>query len=822
VETFWQDAVYALRLLRKQPGFAAVAVLTLALGIGANTAIFSVVDAVLLRPLPFPHPEQLVRVTADLRKVNLKDFGISINELFDYRDRTGIFDQISGVMPLNANLTEVYRPERVETLLVDANYFELLGVHAQLGRLFGPQDAQPGIAQVAVISDGLWRRRFGSDPAVIGKKCRIDNDAYTIIGVTPKSFRHPGRALQTEVEIWAPSGWIGPPFSPNPVRNQRLLPSAIGRLKPGITIADAQSRMDGLAETLKREFPNDYPVNADWAPRIVPLRDDLVGNVRAMLFVLLGSVGLVLLIACANVANLLLARSSSRQREIAIRTALGAGRWRVVRQLLTESVLLALVGGVIGLPLAAWGMELLVAFSPANLPRLGEISISLPALSFTFFVSVLTGIVFGLAPAWQSSQAELQNTLRESGRGAIGGLRGSRARSLLIVVEMGLALVLLVSATLLVRSFWLLQSVDPGFNPHNLLTAQLWLPQPNNVATGPYFQHARRVAFYKEVIRRITALPGVRSVGGTTNLPLAAPPALLRFTLEGESPESTEVNTAQSARITPGYFQVMGIPLIRGRDFAESDDEKTPLAMVVNQAFVRKYFSDQNPVGQRIRQGSQRNPGDWHVIIGVVGDVRTEGLEIEPKPQVYRSLYQVSILSMTLVMRGVSDPSSLNEAVRREVSAVDPDEPVFAIRTMEEIMATAVAQRRFAMFLLGLFALAATILSAIGIYGVMSYLVTQRTHEIGIRMALGAQRRDVLRLVVGQGMRLALLGIVLGLVAALAFARWMSALLFGVRPTDPVTLSAVVVLVAGVAFAACYVPARRATRVDPMVALRYE
>lgn len=485
--SFWQDTGYALRLLRKQPGFAAIAVFTLALGIGANTAIFSVVDGVLLRPLPFPHPEQLVRVTADLRKVNLHDFGLSFNELFDYRDRSGVFQEISGVMPLSANLTEVDRPERIEVLLVDATYFEVLGVQAQAGRVFTAQDYQPGSVPLAVISDGLWRRRFGGDPQVAGKKCQIDKDAYTIVGVAPAGFHHPGRGLQSDVEVWAPSGWVGPPFDPHPIRNLRLLPSAIGRLKPGITVTAAQTRLDSLAAALLQEYPNDYPLNAGWAPHLEPLQDHLIGNVRKTLYLLLAAVGLVLLIACANVANLLLAKASDRQREVAVRTALGAGRGRLVRQLLTESILLAVLGAALGVPLAAWGVQLLIAFSPANLPRLGDISVSLPVLGFTFGLSVLTGIIFGLAPAWQSSRVDLQNTLREYGRGTIGGRRGSRARNLLVVSEVGLALILLVAATLLVRSFWLLQNVDPGFNPHNLLTAQIWLPQPNNPEAGPYF-----------------------------------------------------------------------------------------------------------------------------------------------------------------------------------------------------------------------------------------------------------------------------------------------------------------------------------------------
>jgi putative ABC transport system permease protein len=493
-----------------------------------------------------------------------------------------------------------------------------------------------------------------------------------------------------------------------------------------------------------------------------------------------------------------------------------------VRQLLTESVLLALLGGVAALPAAAWGVKLLLSMMPANIPRLAVVSISPGVLAFTLGISLLTGVLFGLAPAWQSSRSELQTTLRETGRGTIGGRRGSRARNILVVAELAVALILLVSATLVVRSFWLLQNVDPGFNPHNLLTAQLWLPQPNNPETGPYFQHERRVAFYRDAIRRVSALPGVRAAAGVTNLPLTGARDQMRFTFEGEAPQSTEVHTAQSAFVSPGYFATMGIPLLRGRDFTESEDDGQPRAIVVNQAFVQKYYPDQNPVGQRIRSGSMRNPGIWHTIIGVAGNVRAEGLEIEPRPQVYRSVYQLSNFNLALVIRAAGNQAGLTEVLRAEVAAADPNEPVFGVRSMDQIMLTAVAQRRFAMLLLGLFALTATVLGGIGIYGVMSYLVTQRTHEMGIRMALGAQRRDVLRLVVGQGMRLALAGVAVGLLAAMALTRLMSDLLFGVKPTDPITIAAVIAIVAAVAFAACFVPARRASRVDPMVALRYE
>jgi putative ABC transport system permease protein len=816
-----QDLRYAVRLLLKMPGFTFVAVLTLALGIGANTAIFSVVHAVLLRPLPFEHPEQLVRVTGDLRQMGLPDAGISGLELFDFRERSGLFTQISGLYPINANITEVDEPERVEALLVDVNYFQLLGVNAQLGRVFQPEDYTPGISEIAVISNALWQRRYGGSADVLGKKFRLDNDMYTIVGVMPAGFRHPGRTIQTDVDVWAPAGWTGAPFN-NPPRGAYMLQGAIGRLKPGITVEQAQSRMNDLARELRKEYPNDYPEKAGWTPRVIGLHDDLVGNVRPALLMLLAAVGFVLLIACANVANLLLARASARRREIAIRRALGAGRLRLIRQLITESVLLALLGGVLGLLIAVWGVDLLVKFSPANIAQLGDINVSLSVLSFTLVVSLLTGVVFGLAPAIQASNPDLQETLKDAARSTTAGAQRNRMRGLLVISEFALALMLLIAATLLIRSFWRLQTVDPGFNGQQVLTARLWLPTPNQPETGPYFKHERRAQLFQQVLQRVASLPGVESVGGVSQLPLDGQTPSSTFSIEGRNSATDDLYSSQVILASSGYFSTLGIPLLKGRLFTDQDDQNAQRVVVINQTLAERFFPGEDPVGKRIKFRLGRTEPPWMTIIGIAHDVKTEGLDVENRPQMYLPVTQVSNLQFALVIRTNSDPGALTEAVRREVRAADPDLPVYGIRTMDEVMAKAVSQRRFTMVLLGVFAGIALLLSAVGIYGVMAYSVSQRTHEIGVRMALGAQPRDVLRMVIAQGLLLICTGMAVGLAAAFLLTRFLAGLLFNVSPRDPVTFAGVTLLLALVALLACYIPARRATKVDPMIALRYE
>ena len=827
--TILQDLRYALRTAWRDRAFSMIAVLTLALGIGANTALFTIVNAVVLAPLPFRSPDQLVRVTSDFTRQHVRDVGLSIPELFDLR-RAGLFEDIAGVWPVSANLTETDEPERVETALVDANYFAMLGIGAQLGRVFEAADAEPGITEVAVISDALWRRRFGADPRVLGRRIRIDNDMYSIIGVAAASFRHPGRGTETDVEVWAPAGWLASPFSPQPVRRAYVLQGGIGRLKAGIAPASAQQRLDALAERLRQQYPADYPAGAGWTFRVIPLHDDLVGDVRPALLTLLAAVGFVLLIACANVANLLLARSSVRQREIAIRRALGAGRGRLVRQLLTESVVLAIVGGMLGLLIAVWGVDGLVQVSPASLPRLQGVGVNGVVLVFTAGLSLMTGMLFGLVPAIQGSHADLHQVMQDAARSTSATGRATRLRSMLVVGEFALALVLLVGAALLVQSFWRLQRVDLGFNPASVLTARIWLPQPNLPETGPYFKHDARVSFYRRVLDRVAALPGVQAVGGVSSLPLSGSPGRTSFTIEGRSTDGGDVPTTEASLVTPGYFRALGVELVRGRLFDDHDDARAPAAVVVSESFARQFFAVEDAIGRRLLPGGrgrpngpqQPPPANWLTIIGIVRDVKSARVEAGPAPLLYRSVLQTSNLNLTLVVRTRTDPSMLAEPIRREVRAVDPNEPVFSVRTMDAVVASALAQRRFTMLLLALFAATALALSAIGIYGVMAYFVTQRTHEIGIRMALGASRRDVVTMVLGQGARLATAGVAVGLISALAITRAIATLLFGVSPRDPGTLVALAAALTAVALLACYVPARRATRVDPIRALRYE
>ena len=822
-----QDLRYAARAAWRDRGFSLVAVLTLALGIGANTALFTIVNAVLLEPLPFKQPEQLVRVTADFGGQKVVDAGLSTPELFDLQ-RSGLFDQIAGVWPVSANLTETDEPERVETALVDANYFAMLGVGAQLGRVFDESDRIPGITEVAVISDGIWKRRFGSDPHVLGKRIRIDNDMYSIIGVAPVSFRHPGRGTQTDVDVWAPAGWLASPFSPQPVRRAYLLQGGIGRLRSGVTPAAAQGRIDTLVDELRQAFPSDYPTAARWTLRVIPLHEDLVGNVRPALVTLLVAVGFVLLIACANVASLLLARSSARQREIAIRRAVGASRGRLVVQLLTESVMLASIGGIAGLFVALWGIDALVHLSPTDLPRLHAVGVNGAVLGFTAALSLATGVIFGLAPAIQGSNADLQQVLRESSPGSGIGTGVARLRAVLVVGEFALALVLLVGAALLIQSFWRLQGVELGFRPDAVLTARLWLPQPNDPKTGPYFTHDARVSFYRRVQEHVAALPGVQAVGGTSVLPLSGARGRISFAIEGRPADAGDTSAAEGTLATPDYFRALGIDLVRGRIFDDHDDASRPIAGVVSESFVRRYFPNEDPIGRRLFPGGRLpapnapTPRNAITIVGVVRDIKTGGLEVGAAPLLYRSVWQVSNLNLTLVVRAGGDPVQLSEAIRREVRAVDPNEPVFGVRTMNEVVAIALAQRRFTMLLLALFAATALALSAIGIYGVMAYFVTQRTHEIGIRMALGASRRTVLGMVLRQGAKLAAGGVVAGLLGAVAMTRAIAALLFDVSPRDPATLVALSLALCAIAMLACYVPAHRATRVDPIRALRHD
>ena len=824
MDAFLQDVRFAVRSLIRQPGFTVIALVTLALGIGANSAIFTVVNAVVLRPLPFPDAGRLVRVTADLPGLGAIDIGMSPPELFDYRDEADIFEGIAGLYPINANLTEVDEPERVEVMLVSPDYFSILGARPALGRIFSPaEDDDPGIEEVVVISDALWSRRFGRAPTVLGRTLRIDDDSFRIVGVMPAGFRHPGRTLRGDVDLWAPAGYRAEPFVA-PARRAYFLAGSIARLKPGLTAGEAQQRLDAYAQQIRERFPTEYPAAAKWTPRVIPLQEDIVGNVRPVLLLMLGAVALVLLIACANIAGLVLARATSRQRELAVRRALGSDRWRLAQLLLAESLLLSTAGGALGLLLAVWGVDGLLALAPHGLPRVSEVRIGSEVIAFTLLASAATGVLVGIAPAVQFSVPDVVTPLKDA-RGAAGGAR-QRVRSTLVVAEFALAMVLIVAALLLVRSFRAVSRIDPGFGAKGVLTARVWLPRPNEQARGKYLSHAPRLALFEDVLRRLREQTGVESAAIVQDLPLDGQRGFATVTIDGQDARATSaIPTVQSNFASEHLFGVLRIPILDGRGFTSEDGPRSAPVAVVNAEMARRYFNGP-AVGQRVRFGGPGGTAPWMTVVGVVGNVPTERLEGAPAPTLYRPMTQTTNLSFAIAVRTSGDPARLKRAMAQAVRAADPNVPTFAVRTMEEVQAAATASRRFPMQLLGAFAMLALLLAAIGIYGVMSYLVSQRTREIGIRMALGARPLAVVRMVTSGALALAAAGVLVGAVAALIAARLLSAiasdLLFNVRPGDPVTFLVVATTLTVTAVVAAAVPARRAARVDPMVALRTE
>jgi predicted permease len=823
VFSFVQDLRYAVRTLRKSLGFTIVVVLTLALGIGANVATFSVVYAVLLRPLPFPHSEQLVRVFDDLRGPNAPDVGMSAPELWDLQARSGVFQDVSAVAPSNSAVAGGDRPVRAESLITSPNYFQLLGAKPQLGRVYTQQDSVPGFMEPVVISDGFWRRNFGADPNIVGRKMRLDNDPYTIVGVLPRGFRHPGRTLETDVEVWLATGFNGIPFPVPAVRSLRVIPSAIGRLKPGLTVAAAQAKLDAYVSQLSREYPTDYPAASAWTVRLVPVKEDLVGPQRTELLTLFGAVGFVLLIACVNIANLLLARSSARRREIAIRLTMGASRARLASQLLTESTLLSVISGVVAIVTVIFLKNAMINFAPADIPRLNEVDLSPAVLFFAFLISIATGVLFGLAPALQAANRNQLDNLREGGRGSGTGRRHTRLSRILVVSEVALSIVLLAGAGLFLRSFWHVLEVRPGFNPNHLNTVQIWIPIRNDAATDPYGKDENRTAFLLEVLRRVSTLPGVEraTIGGNDSLPMNSGRNNSPFAIEGRPTESDQGPIADIALTDTDYFRTLEVPVMAGRTFADSDTNKTQQVVVIDQTLARRYWPNKSPLGQHLKLGQNpQNP--WVTIIGVVGDIKSDGFDAPSVPHVYMSLRQAAPFNAVVFLRSKADVAGLGEAVRSAVENVDPNIPVHSISSLDQIIARSLADRRFALELLGVFAAVALLLAAIGIYGVMSYSFSQRTHEIGIRVALGAQRLHILQMAVGEGMQLVAIGLPIGLLAAAALTRFVRSMLFGVSPFDPLTFTAISATLAAVAFLACYIPARRATRVNPLVALREE
>ena len=799
--TLIQDLRYALRMLLKNPGFAAVAVIALALGIGANTAIFSVVNTILLRSLPYDDPDRLM-VVKENKLPQFPEFSVSPGNFLDWQKQNASFEKLAAVQGSSYNLvTGDAEPERLDGARVSAGLFEMLGVKPVQGRTFLEEEDQPGHQNVVVLSSNLWKRRFGSDPNIIGQSITMSAASYTIIGIMPPSFQFPDR----DIDLWTPIAFTAAQAQ----QHGSHYVAVIGRLKPGVTTEQARTEMSGIAARLAEQYPNS---NAGWSTIVVPMQQFEVRDIKPALLVLLGAVALVLLIACANVANLLLARSTARQKEIAIRTALGASRSRVVRQLLTESVLLAVVGGGAGLLLAAWGTRSLLALAPEDLPRVKDVALDGRVLGFTLLVTLITGIVFGLVPALQASRPNLNETLKEGGRGTTGGHH--RIRSSLVITEVALALVLLVGAGLLIRSFIRLQQVNPGFNTKNAMSANVALPGRKYPNSDQY------LSFFTQLMEKIAALPGVVAVGATQSLPIQGD-YLVGFNIQGRPPDPPgEDKSTNYYAVTPDYFKAMGIPLLRGRLFTEQDSKNAPRVAVINETMARTYFSDEDPIGKGINLSQGRE--GFREIVGIVGDVKQYGLAQPTTLQTYEPYLQMPFSAVTLIVRTEGNPAALSGSIRSEVLALDKEQPVSRIRTLDQIISGSVQQQRFTMLLLGVFAAVALILAAVGLYGVMSYAVTQRTHEIGIRMALGANTGNVLRLVVGHGMLLALIGVVIGLGGAFAFTRLMSKLLFAVSTTDPVTFVGISVLLTGVALVACLVPARRATKVDPMVALRHE
>ncbi len=811
MQTLLQDLRYALRMMAASRAFTAVAVLVLALGIGANSVIFSVINAVLLRSLPFPDPDRIIMVfESNLQRHNQE--AVAGANFLDWRDQNHVFENIAAYREDSVSITGDDRPERVSCLVTTDSLFPVLGVKPMIGRVFQPDEDSLGSNRVALISRSLWERRFAADPNIVGKKLTANGEALTIIGVMPAQFRFPA-----DVDVWLPPRQIVPEHVLTPTvnmstnRDSHYL-SAIARLKPGVTLEQARADMDAVASRLEEQDPNN---NMGRGVALVALRELAVGDIRPTLLVLFGAVGFVLLIACANVANLLLARASTRQKEFAIRTALGANRFRLVRQMLTESVLLGAAGGGLGLLLALWGIKPLVALMPSDIYGARNIEIDGLVLGFTLSVSLLTGLVFGLVPALQATRSDLNESLKEGGRGGTLGARRNRARSLLVVSEIALSLVLLIGAGLMIKSFIRLEQVDPGFETKNVLTMRLSLP------AAQYQDASKRAAFFQQVISRFESLPGVQSAAAVSRLPLTPGNSSRGLTIEGFPNDSSGNAPGADYRvISPNYFRSMGIPISRGRDLTERDTRDAPGVVIINEAMARRYWPDQDPLGKRMRVGMNNDP--WMEIVGVVGNIKHFGLDSQSKAEIYVPYLKDPWPFMTLVVRSSSDTASLGNTMRNEVWEVDKDLPVPDIRTMDQLLSGSVSRRRFNTLLLGIFASVALVLSAVGIYGVMSYSVTQRTHEIGIRMALGAQQSDVLKLVVGQGMTLLLIGVAIGLAAALGLTRVLTSLLFGVGATDPATFVIISVLLTGVALTACFVPARRAMKVDPMTALRYE
>ena len=811
MESILQDLRYGIRSLLKQPGFTIVAVITLALGIGANTAIFSVVNSVLLRPLPFPEADQLVKVASTNARLGEDDGVLCVADFMDWQAQNRVFQDLAAFADNPFSITGDGEPTRVRGAWVTAGFFSTLKAQPMLGRTFQPGDDVENGPSLVILSQHLWQQRFNSDPQIINKGITLNGRSRTVVGVMPASFDFPPedqRSLPGEVELW-----VIHPLEKAQRRGPYYL-TAIARLKSGATLEQARSELTSISQSIAQANPL---TNAETILGARSLKESMVGNVQRLLFVLLGGVAFVLLIASVNVANLSLSRAARRGPEIAIRRALGAGQGRIIRQLLTESLLLAGLGAIAGVLLAWWGMDVLLAIGSSNLPRLAEVKIDKSVLAFTTAISVLSGLLFGLFPAWQASRVRVNDSLKEA-RASGDGRGWRRTRNLLVVTEVALSIVLLAGAGLMLNSFLRLQGVNPGFAPQNILTTELSL-------SGARYEESNQInAFYEQLIERASHLPGVEAAG----IGMSLPPNLLSisdtFTIEGLPVTSGVSEPAVPLMgVSSGYFTALGVPVLAGRNFADTDRKDAPPVVIINDAFSRRYFPNQNPIGRRIKIGGPERPtNQWMQVVGVVGDVKYGGLETVSEPAFYEPYQQIPWYGNYLVLRTRSDPRQLAGAVRNAVWSIDKDLPVPNLKTMEELLSESVARPRFRTFAFLVLGLLALVLSVTGIYAVMSYLVTQRTREFGIRVALGAQRSSVLRLVIRQGMALALIGVTIGLLAAWALMRLMTNLLYGVKATDPLTFASITILLLAVALIACWVPARRATKVDPLKALRYE
>jgi len=815
MQTFWQDLRYGARTLVKKPVFTLVAILTLALGIGAVAAIFTVINAALLRPLPYQDAERIAVVATTMRRDRIEVRSTSYPDFADWRDQNTVFERIAARTSPTFTLTGGAEPERIDGELVSADYFPLLRVSAAKGRTFLPEeDRTPDTHRVALVGHGLWQRRFGGSPALVGQTIQLNGADYTVVGIMPEDFR----GVSDRAEVWLPMMMNSSVRDGGQLkeRDQRWL-STVARLKPGVTLAQAQAEMDAISRRLEQAYPDS---NRSRGARVTMLYDQFFGGVQLTLWILLGAVGCVLLVACANVANLLLQRAAGRSTEMAVRLALGATSQRLIRQLLTESLLLALIGGALGVLLALWSVDFLARLSPMTFPSFVKLTLDARVLGFSLLISVLTAAIFGLAPALQAARPALSEALKAGGRNSSGGLGRNRLLNSLVVSEIALALTLLIGAGLMIRSLQRLQAVDPGFNTERLLTMRVSLPAQS-------YREDQLVAFSQQLRERLQALPGAQSVALASDLPLSGSTSARPIELEGRPATTAEGEIRMYRhRVTPGFFSTLGIPLIKGRDFTAGDHAQAPGAVIISEALARRYWPNEDPIGKRLREDSHglSTPSPWLSVVGVAAEVKYRGLPQNPNadPDVYFPLLQRPSRDLFLAARSSVDPDSLVAAVRAELRKLDPNLPVYGVTTMAARVANQTTQSRFTAWLLGVFGALALVLAAVGIYSVMAYAVEQRSREIGVRVALGARAGDVLKMVIGQGMRLTLLGVGLGLGAALALTQLMKRLLFGVAAADPLTYAAIALLLTLVALLACWIPARRATKVDPVIALRSE